>query len=85
MPPAGAVDGEIIVKFRPSATASRRDAALAAIGGQRIKKFETIDIDHVRLPRGRKAADAIADLLASGEVLSAQPNFIRHRPVAAAE
>ena len=76
-PPAGAVDGELLVKFSAQATAARRDATLAAVGGQRIKKFAAIDLDHVRLPRGRRAADAIADLLASGTVIAAQPNYIR--------
>ena len=72
------VDDEIIVKFRRDVPQSRRDAALGRIGGGRINHFAAVDQDHVRLPRGRKAADAIADLLASGEVLSAQPNYIRH-------
>ena len=58
-------------------TAARRNAALSAVGGQRIKRFATIDLDHVRLPRGRAAAEAIAELLASGTVIAAQPNYIR--------
>ncbi len=76
-PQAGAVDGEILVKFSAQAPASRRDAALVAAGGQRIKRFAAIDLDHVRLPRGRRVADAIAGLLASGTVIAAQPNYIR--------
>ena len=76
-PLAGAVDGEILVKFNAQAPASRRDAALAAAGGQRIKRFAAVDLDHVRLPRGRRVADAIAGLLASGTVIAAQPNYIR--------
>jgi subtilisin family serine protease len=74
---ARAVDGEIIVKFKPGTTQARRDAALTAIGGGRIKHFDAIDQDHVRLPRGRKAAEAIAGLVASGDVESAQPNYTR--------
>lgn len=72
-----AVDGELLVRFRAGAGSASREAALAAIGGQRIKRFEAVATDHVRVPRGRRAADAIAGLLATGEVLSAQPNFIR--------
>ena len=72
-----AVDGEIIVKFKAGVPQARRDAALKRIGGSRIKHFAEIDQDHVRLPRGRKAAEAIAALLATGEVQAAQPNYIR--------
>ena len=56
--PAGstpAVDGEILVKFRPQATGARRDAALRSVGGQRIRRFGAVNVDHVRLPRGRAA------------------------------
>lgn len=72
-----AVDGELLVRFREDAGTARRDVALAAIGGQRIKRFEAIATDHVRVPRGRRAADLIATLLATGDVVAAQPNFIR--------
>lgn len=72
-----AIDSELLVRFRDGASDASRDAALAAIGGQRIKRFEAVETDHVRVPRGRRAADAIAALLATGDVVSAQPNFIR--------
>jgi len=72
------VEGELLVRFRAGASTAGRDAALAAIGGQRLKRFEAVATDHVRVPRGRQAADAIATLLANGDVLSAQPNFVRH-------
>ncbi len=72
-----AVDGELLVRFRPGASAARRDAALATVGGQRLKRFEAVATDHVRVPRGRRIDDALATLLASSDVLSAQPNFVR--------
>src|SRR5688572_1822396 len=72
-----AVDGEIIVKFKPGVPQERRDAALKQVGGGRIKHFDELDQDHVRLPRGRRAVEAITTLLATGDVQSAQPNYIR--------
>ncbi len=75
--PQQQVEGELLVTFRPQADSARRDAALAAVGGRRIKRFETIGMDHVRLPRGRRADEAINALRANGDVIAAQPNFIR--------
>jgi subtilisin family serine protease len=76
-PRAQVVDGEILVKFRPGADDARRDAALNGIGGTRIKRFKDLNVDHVRLPQGRRANDVIQDLLSNADVVSAQPNFVR--------
>jgi subtilisin family serine protease len=74
---AAAVEDEILVRFRPEADEGRRAAALSAVNGQRLKRFRQLDIDHVRIPRGRRAAAVVAALRAHPDVLAAQPNFIR--------
>lgn len=51
------MDSEVLITFNASATDSRRDAVLSRIGGTRIKRFDALNVDHVRLPRGRRAAD----------------------------
>ncbi len=73
----GAVEDEILVKFRPQADDARRDAALESVGGRRIKRFKDLDIDHVRIPRGRRAQDAVAAIRANADVVAAQPNYLR--------
>ena len=71
------VDGEVLVKFRPGVTPVRRDAAVARIRGQRIRRFASLNQDHLRLPRGRRVEDAVAELQADPDVEAAQPNYIR--------
>ncbi|MFA5910390.1 MAG: S8 family serine peptidase [Vicinamibacterales bacterium] len=77
-PGPSSVDGEILVRFRSDTPAARRDSRLTAVGGRRIRRFEAIDLDHVRIPGGRGVDEAISALRASGDVVSAQPNFVRH-------
>ena len=72
------VEGEILVKFRRDTPASRRELRLSSVGGRRIRRFAAIDLDHVRIPNGLGVDEAISALRASGDVVSAQPNFVRH-------
>src|SRR5688572_14482184 len=74
-PPA--VADEILIEFKPHATDDRREAAIASVGGKRIKRFKQLRIDHVSVPRGRRAEDTIAELLQRDEVAAAQPNYAR--------
>ncbi len=52
---------------------------LATRGAQLLDHFDALDIDHVALPAGTDATVAVKDILANGEVLLAQPNYIRHK------
>ncbi len=72
------VEGEILVKFKRDTPANRRDARLSSVGGRRLRRFNALDLDHVRIAAGRRIDDAISALRASGDVVSAQPNFVRH-------
>jgi subtilisin family serine protease len=74
---AETVHNEVLVKFRAGAADARRDAVVSGIGGKRLKRFRQLDIDHVQLPDGRPPDDAIAELLAAGDVVAAQPNYRR--------
>ena len=71
------VEGEILVKFRDGTPASRRQSHLTTVGGRRIRHFDAIDLDHVRIPAGRRVDEVISELRASGDVVAAQPNYIR--------
>lgn len=79
---AGQVDlaqaaNEILVKFRPQAAQGQRNARLAAVAAQRLRRFEALDVDHLRLPANVSVANAIAALLSDPNVEAAQPNYIR--------
>ncbi len=75
--PVSSVEDEILVKFRPHSDDGRREAALDRVGGRRIKRFRNLDIDHVRIPRGRRADDVVAEIQANADVIAAQPNYVR--------
>ena len=71
------VAGEVLVKFRQQAPTARRNALLASIDARLVRHFDAIDMHHVRLPRGVTVESAIAALRADGDVLVAQPNYLR--------
>ena len=66
---------EILIEFSPHADDSRRDGAIERVGGKKLKRFKQLRVDHVRLPHGQRADDAIAELLQRDDVVAAQPNF----------
>ena len=69
--------GEVLVKFRAQATQGQRNARIAAIAAQRLRRFDALDVDHLRLPANMSVAAAVAALLNDPNVEAAQPNFIR--------
>ena len=80
---APSIAGELIVKFRADASQSRRDAALAGRGARLLRRFEALDLHHVRVPEGQNLQAAIAALQADPDVVFAQPNYIRRTTQAA--
>ena len=76
--PAQYVPGEILVKFRPDASTARRNAVLEARSARLVRRFEALDLHHVRLRTGQTVEAALAAFQADPDVLSAQPNYIRY-------
>ena len=76
--PSAYVPGDLIVKFRPAASQSRRTAALTARGARVIRTFGAFDLHHVSIPQGQTVEQAIAALQANPDVEFAQPNYTRH-------
>ena len=72
------VAGELLVKFRPTALPPRRNTAMSAQSARLIRRFDAIDVHHVRLRAGQTVDDALAAFRRDPEVLSAQPNYIRY-------
>ena len=72
------VDGEILVKFSPRTDAFRRNAILSSRGVFRIRRFDAVDIDYVRVPRGQAVAAAVGALQRMAGVDGVQPNYTRY-------
>ena len=68
---------EILVKFTRGATAGQRNAMIAGPGATRVRRFERVDIDQLRLPRGLTVEAALAAFRAMPGVEYAQPNYTR--------
>ena len=71
------VSGEVLVRFRAGIDESRRGAVRARFAARRLRRLSAINIDHLRLPPGVDAVQAARSLRALGDVLDAQPNYIR--------
>ncbi len=73
------VPGELIVKFKPGASAQGRAAALAATGHATISTLGDLGAEgwtHVRVAPGQTDAQALAAYAGDPNVEFAQPNFI---------
>ena len=78
--PAQYVPGEVIVKFRDSASQATIEAAHAQTGGQTIKSFAVgaAMLHHLQLSKGVNVEDALAKYRQSPAVEYAEPNYIHH-------
>ena len=76
-PQLGYVPDEVLVRFRPEAAAARRDAIVKGVGAQVLRRLEELNFHRIRLAPGRSVTSAIAALRLQGDVISAEPNFIR--------
>ena len=70
------VPGEIIVKFTRSVSQAQRRGFIAARGAAIVRRFEQLDLDHVRLGPGRDMNAALAELRSNPQVAYAQPNHV---------
>jgi thermitase len=73
------VAGEVIVKFRPGATASAKADAHRQGGGTVKKEIVRTGLQLVTVPRGSETA-TIARYRSNPNVLYAEPNFVRRLP-----
>jgi len=72
------VPGEILVKFKTTTSAPERDYMLRSRAATRIRRFEQVGIDHVKLPPGQTVEAALAAFRSMTGVELAEPNYIRH-------
>jgi subtilisin family serine protease len=76
-PTSDFVPGEVLVKYRPAASAARRNTIAAGRQAALVRRARVIDIDHLRLAPGQNVAAAVAALRATPDVQFVQPNFVR--------
>ena len=77
-PDAPFVPGELLVRFRPVATEGQRDGLRRAVGSRLLRRFEQVDIEHIKLPANVSVAQALRVLRGSPDVLSAAPNYLQY-------
>src|SRR5256885_747287 len=71
-----AVPGELIVGFKPGASAGARDAAVAAEGGRTTAVNDRFNFRVVQLASGQSEREAAAAYLKNPAVRYAEPNYI---------
>src|SRR5262245_19000279 len=71
------VPGETIVRFQPAATRRQRNNILAARGARLIRRFNALDLHHVRLAAGQSVDEALTAFRSDPGVVLVQPNYIR--------
>ena len=71
------IEGELLVKYRPGVVGEARAEARAALGNgtRRLRTFEFIRAEHVKLPPGLSNEEAMARLRRHPNVEHVEPNF----------
>jgi len=71
------IEGEILVKYKPGMAAEQRASARAALGNgtRKIRDFEFIRVEYVKLPPGLSTAQALERLNRHPNVEYAEPNY----------
>ncbi|HEY6098582.1 MAG TPA: hypothetical protein VIW03_04090, partial [Anaeromyxobacter sp.] len=70
------VAGEVLVKFRPSASLRSRRASVAALGHAYLAALDPSGWVHVKTAPGQTVAEALAAYRGDPSVEAAQPNFV---------
>ncbi|MBF4509981.1 MAG: S8 family serine peptidase, partial [Aeromicrobium sp.] len=72
------VEGEVLVRFAPGASAAAATVAHERAGGRMERAYQVVSgLQHVRLTRGQSVEAAVAAYEAMPGVLYAQPNYIK--------
>ncbi|MFI5179662.1 MAG: S8 family serine peptidase, partial [Vicinamibacterales bacterium] len=77
--PAGRyVPGEILVKFSAATSGLQRDAIVRGRAATRLRRFDRLGIDHIKLAPNQTVEAALAVFRQMPGVELAEPNYIRH-------
>ncbi|MFQ5810325.1 MAG: S8 family serine peptidase, partial [Armatimonadota bacterium] len=75
------VPGEVLVKFQPGTPAAAVAKAHGGVGGQTIKTFGRIDVQHVRVGKGLSVSAAVQAYQRNPNVVYAEPNYLLYADV----
>lgn len=71
-------DGELLVAFAPAITKTARSATRNALGARVLRQFKGLGVEHWRLGSGVSVTAAVQALSAGGQVIFAEPNYLRY-------
>ena len=74
------VEGELLVQFSSTLNTQQRSDALGRHNLARVRHFDPLDIDLVRVPKGLAVAAAAVSIWRS-RTTSAAPSRVRHRTI----
>src|SRR5688572_23026898 len=69
-----AIPGELLIRFKPGVQGSERAALRAQMNARALRRFDFIDVEHVKLDRGR-AEDVIERFRRHPLVEYVEPNY----------
>jgi subtilisin family serine protease len=75
------VEGELLVKFKTSTRRTSINAIHRAVRATVKKRFETLNIEHIKLPKGHTVEEALKLYREDPDVEYAEPNYIVRKAV----
>src|SRR5262245_17708614 len=70
-----AIPGELLVRYKHGVGPSDRALLRAQMKGKALKRFDFIDLEHIKLDPGVKADDVIQKLKKNPKIEYAEPNY----------
>jgi len=70
------VEGEVLIKYRPTLTFTARKNLMVRLGVQEIRNISGLRVVHVKLPQGQSVEQALQVFAQDSGVEYVQPNFI---------
>jgi subtilisin family serine protease len=70
------VEGEVLIKYRPTMTVTARKNLMVRLGVQEIRNISGLRVVHVKLPQGQSVEQALQVFAQDSAVEYVQPNFI---------
>ncbi|HEX5069468.1 MAG TPA: Ig-like domain-containing protein [Vicinamibacterales bacterium] len=72
------VEGELLVKFSSALSSSQRESILSTRRFARLRRFDALGVELVRVPPGLAVAVAAGGLGSLSGVVTVQPNYLRY-------
>jgi subtilisin family serine protease len=73
------MDGELLVKFKPSVAAASKATVHKSVGATVVHKYTLVpNLERIKLPEGLTVKDAVTTYMSDPNVEYAEPNYIAH-------